>query len=192
MTQKYKKPPAVYSGELVRANDPERYDGIVRALAKGDSLNHIASTYSCSKSTIMAIRRNHPELIKAAKFMLGRSFSEAAFYAADEAKARLLEKPESIPFNQLMIGAGIATDKALLLAGEATERIEHVVRQEDDEFDQVLSKARRAEVIEVDSTECSNLYTSSVHPDNGICEAPPAPNDNENALSTSEDQNDIT
>jgi hypothetical protein len=175
----------VYTGEMVRTTDPDRYDGIVRAIATGEGLGDIAERFSCSKHTILAIRRNHPELIKQAQYLLGRSFQEAATIAAEEAKKRLLDNPDSIPFNQLMIGAGIATDKSLVLTGQATERIEVVVRHDDDEFDQIIKRAKKAEVIDLDSTQCTILNTSvnaldectilnthQVDGDNRICPAP--------------------
>jgi len=146
-----------YNGRIIRSTNPERYDAIVRAIAQGGSIRSVAKRFNCAHETILNIQHNHPDLVKSAKSLLAQTFLDVARIGAEEAQARLIDTPEKIPFNQLVLGAAIATDKSLLLQGEATERIEHVIRMEDDEFDKIIRGAKRLEVIDVDSTDVESI-----------------------------------
>ena len=156
-----------YTGDMIRANDPAKYDNVVRAIAQGVSDKGVADRYNIHRSTVRAVRLTNPDLIKAAKAILALKFTEVANRGIEEAQARLDDDPDQIPYNQLVLGAAIAIDKALLLQGEATERIEHVIRVEDDEFDMIIRGAKRIQPADVQhiASTLNGLDSAKEQPD---------------------------
>jgi transcriptional regulator len=179
------------NGNQLKKMNPEVFDKAVELLAAGMTRNQVADAVGTSPQTISGIRKHHAELVETARERQARSFSELAMLSSEEAEERLLNNPDKISFKDLMIGAAIATDKALLLTGQATQRIEHVVKQDDDEFDQLLKKAKQADVIQVHG----NPTHIDLNPTNILaCEGIdtniggiPVPQIDENALSSTND-----
>jgi hypothetical protein len=138
-----------YSGEVLRARHPQLYRAAVELLGRGYGIRDTAKILSMSARSIMAIRDREPDTIATVKRYVSRKYLDVATLAAEVARDRLTDEPESIPFKDLMIGGAVAVDKHLILAGEATQRIEHVVRPAEDEYERLLHDARaRGLVIE--------------------------------------------
>lgn len=141
-----------HNGSQIQRDHPEKFDQIIRALASGEPVRSIASRLGVDKTTVSGIRQHHPELLATARDRLSKSFMEVATIASEEALHRALNDPDKMSYRDLVLGAAIATDKALLLSGQATERVEVMVRHDEDEFDRILRQAKRAKVIEVSDT----------------------------------------
>lgn len=128
----------------IQQRRPALYNAIVDCLARGMAVKEVARQFRCSNNSVAVIRRTDQRLIGVYKQQAAGVYKEVAMLAAEEARDRVLNAPESISFQQLMIASAIATDKALLLTGEATERVEHVHRPSDDDFEVMLAKAKQA------------------------------------------------
>jgi len=109
-----------YSGERLYKQRPQTYRLIVEALGAGLGIKAIARTLHVSRNTVRAVRdRERPAvdpLLKRTTHNL-RRFS-------DLAAERLIEEIDDIPLSALPIAMGIATEKAQLLEGQATSRVE--------------------------------------------------------------------
>ena len=83
----------------------------------------VADYFGISREAVRALRTQAMRSgeLGQAKQRMGRDF----LALADAARERLLDQIDSVPLGQLAIVAGIATDKGLILSGEATARIEH-------------------------------------------------------------------
>jgi hypothetical protein len=120
---------------------------IAALLSQGFSTNRIAKELSTSHHTITAIARNRPELVEQFREVTGRNWRVVAALATGE----LVERIPEMSNNHLGIVAGIATDKAELLSGGATSRVEHTHKPSADEWADMLASLPEADcrVIEV-------------------------------------------
>jgi hypothetical protein len=138
-----------YSGDILKARHPQLYQAAIELLARGYGIRDTAEILKMSARSVMAIRDREPESIATIKHKVSRRFLDVATLAAEVARDRLTDHPDTITFKDLMIGGAVATDKHLILSGEATQRIEHVTRQTDDDFSRMLEDARaRGRLIE--------------------------------------------
>lgn len=138
-----------YSGDLIKARNPQLYSAVVQLLGRGYGIRDTAAILSMSARSVMAIRDREPQSIATVKESTAKRYMDVATLAAEVARDRLLQDPDKIAFKDLMIGAGVATDKHLVLSGEATQRVEHVVRNTEEDFTRMLEDARqRGQVIE--------------------------------------------
>lgn len=132
-----------YSGDLLKARKPELYRAAVQLLGRGYGIRDTAVILGVSARSVMAIRDREPAAIATVKESTARRYLDVSQLAAEIARERLLECPDTVSFKDLMIGGAVATDKHLVLSGEATQRVEHVVRPASDDFDRMLADARR-------------------------------------------------
>lgn len=154
-----------YSGEILRAREPRLYQACVELLARGFSIRATAEILHMSQRSVMAVRDNEPAAIAARKEIAARRFLDVAALSADIARDRLIDSPDSISFKDLLIGGAVATDKHLVLSGEATQRIEHVVRPAGDDFARMLDDARRrGEVIEGEIVPSMDMTRQDAEP----------------------------
>jgi hypothetical protein len=141
-----------YTGEKLAASKPELYSVAVRLLARGVGIRGTAQITGLAARSVMAIRRRETSAIATHKQALAADSMEVSALALDVARERLIEDPDSVSFRDAMVGAGIAVDKGLLLAGEASMRIEHVHRDDGDDWELMLRRAReRGQVIDVEA-----------------------------------------
>lgn len=142
--------PGVCSGERIFRSRPDAYMAAVRLLARGHSIRDTAAIADISVPTVIAIRRREGMSVLAAaqKTDLSGVMADVARLGAETARERLAAgEGHDIPLDKLMLSSAIATDKAMVLAGEATQRIEHVVRDDDDDgWDAELERWRAAAV----------------------------------------------
>ncbi len=120
--------PGQYTGERVRARDPERYQAIVDLLADGGmGINRIGKLTHTHPATIIAIRDASPALIEAGKKRVAKLARSAAQMTV-ESMIDTLADPDlaaAVPFSQRAIAFGILTDKAQLADGGPTEIVRH-------------------------------------------------------------------
>jgi transposase-like protein len=109
--------------------DRERLDAIRQALHEGMPLRAICRAYRVSANTLAVIRERWPEPADAEKKRLVAVYSTFSRASVE----RALDELDKIPPGLLVLNSCQATDKMLLLMGEATSRVEHKreVRRED-------------------------------------------------------------
>ena len=134
-----------YTGERLFSQRPDIYRATVELLGQGVGVRQIARTLRVSHNTIAAVRRREGDTVDTLKEATVQAL--ARFVGA--ASERLLEEVHSIKLEALPVALGIATEKLLLLTGQATQRVAHV-----DEAPQVPAFAdwlteRRADAIEI-------------------------------------------
>lgn len=101
--------------------DRERLEAILQALAEGMPVRQVCRAYRVSHNTLAAIRQRWPESADTEKKRLASLCSTFARTAIE----RALDDVDRIPPGMLVLAAAQATDKMLLLTGEATSRVEH-------------------------------------------------------------------
>jgi hypothetical protein len=138
-----------YTGERVRARNPALYRVVGELVARGLTLLEVAQITGLARNTVRAIVRTCASGIDQRKQRLAKSFLDLAEVAAASALQRV-EAGEQVSLHHLMIAAGIAADKGLLTAGEATARVEHVqdVPERDELLRMLSDRARPAEVLD--------------------------------------------
>jgi hypothetical protein len=114
-----------YSGDRLYAQRPETYRLIVRALGSGLGIRAIARTLGVSRNTVRAVRDREAPAIDPLIKETTTSLRRFARLAAE----RLIEEIDDIPLTALPIGMGIAVEKAQLLEGQATSRIERAAKE---------------------------------------------------------------
>ena len=134
-----------YTGERLFTQRPDIYRATVELLGQGVGVRQIARTLRVSHNTIAAVRRREGDTVDTLKEATVQAL--ARFVGA--ASERLLEEVHTIKLEALPVALGIATEKLLLLTGQATQRVAHV-----DEAPQVPAFAdwlteRRADAIEI-------------------------------------------
>ena len=134
-----------YTGERLFTQRPDIYRATVELLGQGVGVRQIARTLRVSHNTIAAVRRREGDTVDTLKEATVQAL--ARFVGA--ASERLLEEVHNIKLEALPVALGIATEKFLLLTGQATQRVAHV-----DEAPQVPAfeewlLERRADAIEI-------------------------------------------
>jgi hypothetical protein len=148
-----------FTGERLKERKPEIYLACVSLLAQGASFLSIAKLLKVSVNTVSAVRDREQISIESQKRTLAGSFRLASGLAAERAIELLSdeERSKDIPLNQLAIATGIFTEKAELLSGGATSRVDWVQPAPAvDDFNSYLDDLRKraepvdAEIIQVD------------------------------------------
>ena len=134
-----------YTGERLFTQRPDIYRATVELLGQGVGVRQIARTLRVSHNTIAAVRHREGATVDTLKEQTVQAL--ARFVGA--ASERLLEEVHTIKLEALPVALGIATEKLLLLTGQATQRVAHV-----DEAPQVPAFAdwlteRRADALEI-------------------------------------------
>jgi hypothetical protein len=114
---------------------------IAALLSQGFSTNRICKELGTSCHTVTAIARNRPELVEQFREVTARNWKVVAALATGE----LVERIPDMSDNHLGIVAGIATDKAELLSGGATSRVEHTHKPSADEWADMLASLPEAD-----------------------------------------------
>jgi hypothetical protein len=93
---------------------------IAQAHLNGMSIRQICKAFDTCHTSVVAIVRNRPELLERAREVTAANWKTIAALST----AQLLDRLEDMKDAQLGILSGIATDKAELLTGQPTQRIE--------------------------------------------------------------------
>jgi transposase-like protein len=105
----------------------EKSEGLAHLAAEGGNVNRAARAYGVPRKTLQGWRDGRgitsevKGMIEESKLRLRDMFRDEAAAALEEAKA----KRGTANYKDLMIGAAVATDKAQLLDGAPTSRVEH-------------------------------------------------------------------
>lgn len=121
----------VYTLERLKTREPERFQWIVAAVQEGRlSVREICSMYDCSDKTVTAIRKElelQSVPVTTVKERLGRRFAGIVHASQEriaEAFADPAERKKITPKDAAII-AGISSQNALVMLGEANRIVEH-------------------------------------------------------------------
>lgn len=121
----------VYTSDRFRAQRPEDYQMLLSLLSEGVGVMECCRILGVSHHTVRAVRDRNPETIAVSKERVGSRFRHAAELCA-ELGADAAARGDSRTARDSLVAAGVAVDKWSLLAGEATQRIEHVIEDSPD------------------------------------------------------------
>jgi len=142
-------PLPVKAGRSTGMAIPEaKAEKIAAAHLAGMSIRQICKAFDTCHNSVVAVVRNRPELLERAREVTAANWKTIASLAT----AQLLERLEDLKDAQLGIVAGIASDKALLLSGEPTQRVEVSIAPAADQWASFVAGLRdqqEAEVIDV-------------------------------------------
>ena len=136
----YRKP----TGALLKALRPETYRKVVELLAEPRehvSYAEIERVCKVSWDTIKAVERNEAATIAERKAKMLQQVTRVA----ERAWQTVEDKLDGANLAQATICAGVATDKMLLLAGEATHRVEVVLTDASDLYSEMAAIKARLE-----------------------------------------------
>lgn len=114
----------VYTGDRLRTKDPAKYAAIVELSGQAYGQLRIAKLLGVHHRTVAAVQDLEPEQIDIARSKLVSGLRRAAWLQLE----RLLEHPETVPMNVSGLILSQLLDKAELLDGRATTRVEHTER----------------------------------------------------------------
>lgn len=116
-----------YTAENLFKQYPERYQAALSFLSEGIGILRIARILHMSPSSVMAIREREPRQIEIEKARLSRLARDLAGLCVEAAVDRFgdPEALKKIPLRDLGILHGIMVEKAELLSGGATARVDH-------------------------------------------------------------------
>jgi hypothetical protein len=117
----------IFTAARLFSTDPNKYQAIIALSAEGIGVLRIASILRVSTHTVIAVRQREPGGVAIEKQRIAGLSREAARMCV-EGIIDILADPArvaKVPARDLGILAGILTDKAELLSGGPTMRIEH-------------------------------------------------------------------
>lgn len=119
---------------------------IAAAHIAGMPSTQICKAFNCNWQTVMAIVRNRPELLDKAREITGRNWKTLAAVGT----AELIDRIPDMRNHELTIMSAVSTEKAELLSGGATARVEHVMVPAADDWQSFVSGLRKSgEVVDV-------------------------------------------
>jgi hypothetical protein len=110
-----------FTAERLMESRPTIYRAIVDGLGQGLGVRQLCRAYRVSHHTVAAVMARESQAVATLKERTVSVLRTFGRLAAD----RLLDEVDQIPIQSLPIALGIAVEKAELLAGGATSRIEH-------------------------------------------------------------------
>jgi hypothetical protein len=114
---------------------------IAAAHIAGMPATQICKAFNCNWQTVMAIVRNRPELLDKAREITGRNWKTLAAIGT----AELIDRIPDMRNHELTIMSAVSTEKAELLSGGATARVEHVMAPAADEWLTFVAGLKRRE-----------------------------------------------
>jgi hypothetical protein len=121
---------------------------IAAAHLAGMSIRQICKALGTCHNSVVSVIRNRPELLERAREVTAANWRTIAAISTSQ----LLERLPDLKDAQLAIVSGISTDKALLLSGEPTQRVEVSIAPAADQWASFVAGLRGsndAEVIDV-------------------------------------------
>jgi len=119
---------------------------IAAAHMAGMSIREICRAFNTSYNTTIALIRNRPELLERAREITSKNWKTLAAIGT----AELFERVPDMKSHELTIMSAVATEKAELLSGGATQRVEHVMAPAADAWlDFVAGLKRREDSVDV-------------------------------------------
>lgn len=110
----------VYTAERFRVRRPQDYQAVIQLLGRNKGMMAIGKLLGCHHKTVAAVRDSEPEAID----IVRSKRVSRLLTAVDLQIERLIEHPGSVPFNVAGLMISQLIDKAELLDGRATARVE--------------------------------------------------------------------
>jgi hypothetical protein len=114
---------------------------IMEAHVAGMPATRIARAYNTSYHTVIALIRNRPEMLDKARVTAANNWKTLAAVGT----AELLDRVPDMKDHGLVIMSAVASEKAELLSGGATQRVEHVMAPAADEWLTFVAGLKRRE-----------------------------------------------
>lgn len=124
---------------------PGKVAEILSAHVSGMPATRIARAFNTSYHTVIALIRNRPEALEKARQTAANNWKTLAAVGT----AELLDRVPDMKDHGLVIMSAVASEKAELLSGGATQRVEHVMAPAADAWSDFVSGLRSANVIDV-------------------------------------------
>ena len=136
-----------FTAERLMESRPTIYKALVDGLGQGLGVRQLCRAYRVSHHTVAAVMARESNAIATVKERTVATLRTFGRLAAD----RLLDEVDQIPIQSLPIALGIAVEKAELLSGGATSRIEHADSgpTHEDYLRMISGKVIEAEVVPV-------------------------------------------
>lgn len=138
------------SAPKLQKEDPQRYKGILKALALGLPAKTIASLFNVSEHTVANIVCDNPQKAGDWKQVSKRQWAKLSYLANE----RLLENIDSMDLRSLSFFAGLAADK-LSVANDSPSQIVEKQSQSIDP-NTLLDGLKDAEVVDVEDISQSD------------------------------------
>jgi hypothetical protein len=120
---------------------PGKAMAIMEAHVSGMPATRIARAYNTSYHTVIALIRNRPEMLDKARVTAANNWKTLAAVGT----AELLDRVPDMKDHGLVIMSAVASEKAELLSGGATQRVEHVMAPAADEWQTFVAGLKRRE-----------------------------------------------
>ena len=124
---------------------PGKVAEILSAHVSGMPATRIARAYNTSYHTVIALIRNRPEALEKARQTAANNWKTLAAVGT----AELLDRVPDMKDHGLVIMSAVASEKAELLSGGATQRVEHVMAPAADAWASFVSGLKSEQVIDV-------------------------------------------
>ena len=151
-----------FTAERLMESRPTIYRAIVDGLGQGLGVRQLCRAYRVSHHTVAAVMARESAAVATLKERTVSVLRTFGRLAAD----RLLDEVDQIPIQSLPIALGIAVEKAELLAGGATSRIEHTESgpTHEDYIRMISGKVIEAEVVPVIGLEGGEVAQKGADP----------------------------
>ena len=156
---------------------------IMEAHVGGMSATRIARAYNTSYHTVIALIRNRPEMLDKARVTAANNWKTLAAVGT----AELLDRVPDMKDHGLVIMSAVASEKAELLSGGATQRVEHVMAPAADEWITFVAGLRKGTEAAVD-VEFQPVAGAAAGPQKAAELPAPAPKPDDSAHWTLEDE----
>jgi hypothetical protein len=134
-------------GRCTGLDVPEaKAEKIAAAHMAGMSIREICRAFNTSYNTTIALIRNRPELLERAREITSKNWRTLAAVGT----AELFERVPDMRAHELTIMSAVATEKAELLSGGATQRVEHVMAPAAEAWASFVSGLKSEQVIDVE------------------------------------------
>lgn len=160
---------------------PGKVAEILAAHVSGMPATRIARAFNTSYHTIIALIRNRPEALEKARQTAANNWKTLAAVGT----AELLDRVPDMKDHGLVIMSAVASEKAELLSGGATQRVEHVMAPAADAWQDFVAGLKQADVVEVTAEPVSGPADAG---QKTTAAALPAPNPDDIAISGVDDQ----
>jgi hypothetical protein len=160
---------------------PGKVAEILSAHVSGMPATRIARAFNTSYHTIIALIRNRPEMLEKARVTAANNWKTLAAVGT----AELLDRVPDMKDHGLVIMSAVASEKAELLSGGATQRVEHVMAPAADAWASFVSGLKSEQVIDVAFEPVSGPADAG---QKEAARALPPPNPADIAISGVEDQ----
>ena len=122
---------------------PGKAMAIMEAHVAGMPATRIARAYNTSYHTVIALIRNRPEMLDKARVTAANNWKTLAAVGT----AELLDRVPDMKDHGLVIMSAVASEKAELLSGGATQRVEHVMAPAADAWSDFVSGLRKTDQV---------------------------------------------